>query len=210
MTYFPTNLYPKVLYSTSRTVEADFPVVAADPTFIEVGQDAVSQSGRRVSYTYRREEQRAVGFLGASTVELNQWRQFFQDHGGRGAQFELLVDRFTGGIFTFENTLTDQNLATTLNWSLTPSYTVVNCKTALVLPGSGAGYLANPVGSLSEHLPSSGGTIVVTFVPDFSSTAGSAGQTVFDSTSGSNRNRLHLAMTDSNAIDFRVYWPREA
>lgn len=175
MAFFPTNHYPGIYWPTSRQVEAGLPVTAAPPAFGAVVSEAIGASGIRVAQFVRAEEQRQLTFFGVDPIETVQWGQFFSERGGRGQQAELLMDRFTGSIITFNNTYADQNFSGDVSWlqSAVSSYVTVNGKIGLITNSAG-GYLSIATNATSANaaLTDSGTTIVLTVIASFAGNDG--------------------------------------
>lgn len=212
--YWPTDSYPGVYWPTSRQVEAQLPVMAAPPFVDRLSASNLSASGIQETIITRQEERRLLTFFGLDALEVDQWRQYFTERGGRGQQAEMLVDRFTGCSFTFANTVADQNSEPVSAYAATPSYQMVLGKIGLVAPASRAAVMfSQNVGSVNAAIVNSAGAVLMTVVCSFAGNDGlahtfwhagnvAAGQGVFvQKTSG---NQLIFSIQDSAGVGTTV------
>ena len=199
MPFFPTNHYPGIYWPTSRQVEAALPVTAAPPVFGTVVSEAMGASGVRVAQFVRIEEQRQLSFFGLDALETAQWGQYFTERGGRGQQAELLVDRFTGRAFTFQNTAADQNFEPVTSIA-SPQYETTSGQKIGLVQSFAAGaaapvlrFIPN-VGSMNAAVVGSEGTIVLTMICSFHRNS-SSGHTLWAwGTTGANTHQIAVEL----------------
>jgi len=167
---FPTNLYPRASWTGSLSVEAALPVAAAPPAFMVHKMENWSVGGVRETIVLRTEESRNVALQAVEPAETQQWQTLFYDHAARGNQFEFLLDRFTGPVLTFPNTVRDQDLAGVMSLTAVATFQTVGGARGLVsIPGSFRAITRTNVGSENHTLTHSQGTLVLTAVCSFTS-----------------------------------------
>lgn len=178
MPFFPTNLYPRAFWTGSLSVDAALPIGAAPPAFNVNKVENYAASGLRETIVIRREETRNLGFQAVEALETAEWRSFM-DYAISGNQFEFLLDRFTGPVVTFANTIKDQDLAGVASMTSVPSYQVATGQRGLIaVPGSFSLLALTNVGSENHTLTHSQGTFVLSAVCSF--TPAGEQRTLFD------------------------------
>jgi hypothetical protein len=115
-----TFAYPRLRYgSITRSFREAAIAYATPETALRTVN--VTPSGK-AEYLLGRIEDTARVDLMCEPDELAQLRWFFRDQGGPGKQFELWLDRHTGSIWTFEDSLRDQNLLPLVFQGGTPAF----------------------------------------------------------------------------------------
>lgn len=161
---FPTNLYPRVIWTTSLSIDAAGPAVLAQPAFAIAKAENIAFSGKKETIVARREEVVTVALARVEPQEAARWRAFHMDHALRGKQFEFLLDRFTGTILSFVNTVNDLDATGIASYTTTASYTTAANQVGLIITPSQAVLVRNNIGSENVVLTHSEGTFVLTCV----------------------------------------------
>ena len=166
--YFPTNLYPRAFWTGSLSAESTVPAVSAPPITAVIKNENVAASGKLETIVLRREELVNVGMSGIEPQELRAWRDLADGHALLGRQFEFLLDRFTGPVLSFVNTITDQNASGVASAAQsTTSFVSINRQRGLVNLGNQFVTLRNNVGSENQTMTHSHGCVVITMVCSF-------------------------------------------
>jgi hypothetical protein len=144
---WPTNLYPKILYSTSLQIESVHPAVSTVPQDQQVAMRNTAGSGRTETLVIRREEVRQIAFPVEGGLDLELWRRYALDWGQYGKQAELMVCRHQGALLTFANTITDMANGAPCSYSLASSWGVPSGKVG-TRPGAWRRRSCPPAGRL--------------------------------------------------------------
>lgn len=204
-------LYPRIAYST-QTMDFVIPAMNYAPLITAMRGVNMTVDGHMETLWNRNEEVAQLDLV-CEPEQVQRLRWFFMDHAGRGAQFRLWVDRFTGSCWAFEDTRRDQNgLTLTFNGGGTETYgdyhSLVPGHRGIVL--SGAQYLSVATAQASAGTPTgyddplerTEGILNVEFRPTFAGND-SALHHIID-TSGTTANRLMLYKTAANALTFEI------
>mgnify|MGYP001578000589 CR=1 FL=1 len=203
--FFPTNLYPRVFWTGSLSIDAVGPAITAQPIFAIVKQENIVASGKRETMVWRQEEVVNVALAGVEPQEAARWRDFYNGHGLIGRQFEFLLDRFTGPVLSFVNTINDQNVSGVASLNAATSYQTIAGQIGLRNPPAGTTlYVLNNVGSENQTLTHSHGCVVLTEA--ISLTSASSEYYLFivgSSTASPNEISLYVR---SGQVQLRVDW----
>lgn len=205
----PTFLYPKIVYgSPATTLELAEALENFQPS--RQGQRGQNFLGDgRGEYLFGRIEDAARLDLICEAAEYAALEAYWTDHGVKGSQAELWMDRFTGSLWMFEGSLKDQNnLALTLNGGGSASYVAANVGRGLNL--TGAQYLSVTLAQASaatktgfdDPLDYKEGVIVADFKPTWAGND-SVLHVIFD-TSGTTQNRITLQKLVTNVLQVKV------
>jgi hypothetical protein len=204
----PAYQYPKIRYGTPAITRAfvQAAVTYAPTETAERGENRAY--GGRTEYLFSRiEEACQVDFI-CQPDELAQLRWFFEDHAAKGKQFELWIDRHTGSVWGFEDTLRDQNALLLVLNSGSAAYAAATNGRGLVLGAAQSlsvataqASAATPTG-FDDPLLKDEGILVVEVAPTWAGTDGLLHRLV--DTSGTTANRLSLYKTAGNLLIFEI------
>jgi hypothetical protein len=200
----PTQWWPRIIYDTTtpKTLDAPLPLaqVSWPRGFLRV--DNVAPSAEES--LFRRTDLAAqLGFQHLRSDFVFTLAKFLEDWAAKGKTFELLIDRFSGSFFEFDDDLRDQNgdAATFTN----PTYVAATYGKAVSL-GAADGAFTIPVAPAANNprILKDEGMLLCIVKPGFAGNDGAL-HVLLDCAVAATQNRLLLQKSAANELEFTIY-----